>query len=165
MSCVVVCLFCRKISKIIWKLKRAVLFRSTRSSSSRASTDMEVDPPSPAVGVSSRSAPVERNVLLQEKQLKLWDGTEKDIYRKLKTRRFVFTPAYDPALLQATCMNTKFELIFKAIGWRMFGKWMSQGLSFWLLNFYAPWNPLIRKYHLNFSKKIFLSHGNSLVNF
>jgi len=78
---------------------------------------MEVDPPSPTARASSHSAPTERNVLLQENQLKLRGGTEKDIYNKLKTRRFVLTPAYDPALLQATCMNTKFELIFKTVGW------------------------------------------------
>jgi hypothetical protein len=45
---------------------------------------MEVDPSSPAVRASSRSAPAERNVLLQEKQLKLWDDREKNIYKKLK---------------------------------------------------------------------------------
>ena len=73
---------------------------------------MEVDPPSLSIGASSRSAPMERNVLLQEKQLKFQGDMEKDIYKKLKTRRFVLTPAYDPALLQATCMNTEFELIF-----------------------------------------------------
>ena len=78
---------------------------------------MEVDPPSPAVGVASHSAPIERNVLLQEKQLKLWDDMEKDIYKKLKTQRFVLTPAYNPTLLKATCINTEFELIFKAVGW------------------------------------------------
>ena len=46
---------------------------------------MEVDPPSPVAGASSHLAPTERNILLQEKQLKLWDDTEKDIYKKLKT--------------------------------------------------------------------------------
>ena len=45
---------------------------------------MEVDPPSPAVGAPSQSSPVERNVLLQEKQLKLQDDREKNIYKKLK---------------------------------------------------------------------------------
>ena len=105
------------MSKIVGKLKRVVSFRSTRSLSSWASIDMEVDPPSSTAGASSRSALAERNVLLQEKQLKLRDDTEKDIYKKLKTRRFVLTPAYDPALLQATCMNTKFEHIFKAVKW------------------------------------------------
>ena len=78
---------------------------------------MEVDPPSPTTRALSHLAPMERNVLLQEKQLKLWDGTEKDIYKMLKTQRVVLTPAYDPTLLQATGMNTKFELIFKAVGW------------------------------------------------
>ena len=78
---------------------------------------MEVDPPSPAVGAPSRSAPMERNVLLQEKQLKLRDDREKDIYKKLKDRDFVLTPAFDPALLQSTGMDSEFELIFKAIEW------------------------------------------------
>ena len=105
------------MSKIVGKLKHVVSFRSTRGSSSRASTDMEVDPPSPPTGASSHSAPIERNVLLQEKQLKLQDDTEKNIYKKLKTQRFVLTPAYDPALLHATGMNTEFELNFKAVGW------------------------------------------------
>ena len=105
------------MSKIAGKLMWAISFHSTRSSSSRASTDMEVDPLSPAVGASSRSAPVERNVLLQEKQLKLRGDRQKNIYKKLKTQDFVLTPAYDPALLQATGMTIEFELIFKTVGW------------------------------------------------
>ena len=91
---------------------------------------MEVDPPSLAAGVSSRSAPMERNVLLQEKQLKLRDDMAKDIYKKLKTRRFILTPTYDPALLQATGMNTEFELIFKAVGWEDVWEINEPGLSF-----------------------------------
>ena len=87
------------MSKIAGKLKRAISFRSTRSSSSRASIDMEVNPPSPAVGAPSRSGPMERNVLLQEKQLKLRGDREKNIYKKLKTQDFILTPTYDPALL------------------------------------------------------------------
>jgi len=78
---------------------------------------MEVDPPSPAARASSRSAPTKRNVLLQEKQLKLQDDTEKNIYKKLKTQRFVVTPAYNLALLQAIGMNTELEVIFKVVGW------------------------------------------------
>ena len=78
---------------------------------------MEVDPLSPVVGAPSRSAPVERNVLLQEKQLKLRDDREKNIYKKLKDRDFVLTPAFDLALLQSTGMDFEFELIFKAVGW------------------------------------------------
>jgi hypothetical protein len=38
---------------------------------------MEVDPPSPTVRALSRSAPVEMNVLFQEKQFKLWYDMEK----------------------------------------------------------------------------------------
>ena len=105
------------MSKIAGKLKRAISFHSTRSSSFLASTDMEVDPPSPAVGAPSRSAPMERNVLLQEKQLKLWDDREKNIYKKLKDQDFILTPTFDLALLQSTGMDSKFELIFKAVGW------------------------------------------------
>ena len=78
---------------------------------------MKVDPPSPTARALSRPAPMERNVLLQEKQLKLWYDTENNIYKKLKTQRFVVTPAYNLALLQAIGMNTEFEFIFKAIGW------------------------------------------------
>ena len=36
---------------------------------------------------------------------------------KLKTRDFILTLAYDPALLQATGMTAEFELIFKTVGW------------------------------------------------
>ena len=84
--------------------------------------DMEVDPPSPAIGAPSWSAPVERNVLLQEKQLKLWDDREKNIYKKLKDQDFDLTPAFNPALLQSIGMDSKFELIFKAVDGRMHGK-------------------------------------------
>ena len=87
------------MSKIAGKLKRAISFHSMRSSLSRASTDMEVDPPSPAVGAPSRSAPMEKNILLQEKLLKLRDDREKNIYKKLKDQDFVLTPAFDLALL------------------------------------------------------------------
>ena len=78
---------------------------------------MEIDAPSPTVGASSRSTPTKRNILLQEKQLKLWGEMEKNIYKQLKTQRFILTPVYDPALLQATGINTEFETIFKALGW------------------------------------------------
>jgi hypothetical protein len=59
---------------------------------------------------------VERNVLLQEKQLKLRGDREKNIYKKMKTQDFVLTPAYDPALLQAIGMTTEFGLLFRTIG-------------------------------------------------
>ena len=107
------------MSKIADKLKRAISFPSTRSSSSRASIDMEVDPPSAAVGAPFQSAPMERNVLLQEKQLKLQDDREKNINKKLKDRDFILTPTFDPALLQSTGMDSEFELIFKVVGWEI----------------------------------------------
>ena len=78
---------------------------------------MEVDPPSPTIGAPSRSAPAEMNVLLQEMQLKLRGDREKNIYKKLKGRDFILTPAYDLALVQATGMIAGFELIFRTIGW------------------------------------------------
>ena len=84
---------------------------------------------------------MERNVLLQEKQLKLRDGTKKDIYKKLKTRRFVLTPAYDLALLQATGMNTKFELIFKVVGWEYVWEINEPGSKLLTTEFLCTLNP------------------------
>jgi len=78
---------------------------------------MKVDPPSPVVGAPSQSAPMERYILLPEKQLKLRGNREKNIYNKLKTQDFVLSPAYDPALLQAIGMTTQFKPIFKTVGW------------------------------------------------
>ena len=109
MSCVV-CLFCRKMSKYLGKLKCAALFRSTRSNSSRGSADMQIDVPSPAVGAPSGSSST-------EKHLKLWNKTEKEAYKQLKTRRFIHTFVYDLSLLQSTDMNAEFKIIFKTIGW------------------------------------------------
>ena len=79
---------------------------------------MEVDPPSAAVGAPFQSAPMERNVLLQEKQLKLQDDREKKIYKKLKDQDFILTPTFDLALLQSVGMDSEFKLIFKVVGWQ-----------------------------------------------
>ena len=68
----VVCLFCRKMSKFIGKLKRVASSRSTRSSSSRASADMQIDDPSPRCGGQSRRGKSAGCVL----QLLLADCTE-----------------------------------------------------------------------------------------
>ena len=78
---------------------------------------MQIYAPSLTARAPSRSSSTEKNILLEEEHLKLWEKTEKDIYKQLKTRRFILTSAYDLALLQATGMNTKFDIIFKAIGW------------------------------------------------
>ena len=66
------------MSKFSGKLKRAGSSRSTRSSYSRVSTDMQIDVPSPAVEASPQSSSAERNILLEEKHLKLQNKTEKD---------------------------------------------------------------------------------------
>ena len=78
---------------------------------------MQIDAPSPAAEAPSSSSLAERNILLEEKQLKLWDKTEKDIYKQLKTQRFIYTSVYDQALLQAIGMEAECEIIFKTIGW------------------------------------------------
>ena len=105
------------MSKYLGKLKRAASFSLTRSISSRGSADMQIDVPSPAVGVPSGSSSAEKNILLEEKHLKLRNKTEKEAYKQLKTQRFILTHAYDTALLQSTGMNIEFEIIFKTIGW------------------------------------------------
>ena len=43
---------------------------------------------------------------------------EKNIYKKLNDQDFILTPAFDPALLQSTGMDSEFKLIFKAVGWK-----------------------------------------------
>ena len=105
------------MSKLIGQIKRAASFHLTRSSSSRGSADIQIDVTSPTVGALSRSSFAKRNILLEEKHLKLWDKTEKDIYKQLKNQGFILTPTFDLALLQSTGMNTEFEIIFKTIGW------------------------------------------------
>jgi hypothetical protein len=49
----------------------------------------------------------------KDKQLKLWDNREKEIHKKLKDQEFVLAPAFNPALLQAIGMDSKFGLVFK----------------------------------------------------
>jgi len=68
------------MSKLVGKLKWAASFRSLRSSSSRGSTDMQIDVPSPIVEV-PQSSLVEKNILLEEKHLKLQNKTEKEAYK------------------------------------------------------------------------------------
>jgi hypothetical protein len=55
-------------------------FYSSRSHSSHAGSDMEVDPSSPAIGSFSHSAPKETFTLLRDKQIKLQDDHEKKIF-------------------------------------------------------------------------------------
>ena len=90
------------MSKYLGKLKRVASFHSTRSTSSRGSTDMQIDVPSPAVRAPSGSSSAEKNILLEEKHLKLRNKMEKEAYKQLKIRRFIHTYVYDPAILHAT---------------------------------------------------------------
>ena len=120
---------------------------------------------SPAVGAPSRSAPMERNVLLQEKQLKLRGDWEKNIYKKLKTQDFILTPTYDPALLQATGMTAKFELIFKTVGWE--GAWEidEPGCKLLTIEFLCTLQPTDSKVSFRLFGKDFLFPEKNLVNF
>ena len=105
------------MSKLVGKIKRTTSFHSTRSSCSRGNADLQIDAPSPATRALSGLSSAEKNILLEEKHLKLRDKIEKDIYKQLKTRMFILTPAYNLALLRATGMNIEFDIIFKAVGW------------------------------------------------
>jgi hypothetical protein len=66
--------FARRMSNFISKVKSAVSFCPSRShASSRVGSDIEVDPPAPAVGSSSHQASMENLILLKDKQIKLQD--------------------------------------------------------------------------------------------
>jgi hypothetical protein len=155
-----VLVFAGRMSKFVSKVKSAVSFRSSRSCSSpHARFDMEVDPSSPAVGSSSRSAPEETFTLLRDKQIKLQDDREKKIYRELKDREFTHTPAFNPTLLQTIGMDSEFELVFNNVGWENAWELNEQGCRF--LNFYAPYNLEILMLPLGFSIKNFPYHGRT----
>ena len=79
---------------------------------------MQIDVPILAVRALPQSSLAKKNILLEEKHLKLWNKTEKGAFKQLKTQRFIPTPTYDPALLHATGMDLEFEIIFRTIGWK-----------------------------------------------
>jgi len=60
---------------------------------------MKINIPTPAVIAPPQSSSAKRNILLEEKYFKLRNKQEKDAFKNLKTRRFMHTSAYDPALL------------------------------------------------------------------
>jgi hypothetical protein len=99
-----------------------VVGRTTRSSSqyalARASSHMSTDPPADPQPPSSSTAP--QRVLLMETHLALKDAREKNIYNKLKSRRFVHTLVFDDVFLSETGMATKFDTIFQFVGWSSF---------------------------------------------
>ena len=98
---------------------------------------MQIDVPSPAIGVPPQSSLAEKNILLGEKHLKIWNKTEKDAIKQLKTQRFIHTPTYDPALLHAIGMDLEFEIIFRTVGWENI--WKIDDLGFKLLTMEFLW--------------------------
>jgi hypothetical protein len=78
---------------------------------------MEVDPPTFAVGSSSRQCQEVFYTLLRDNHIKFKDDLEKKIYKQLKDQEFTLTPVIDQDLLQSVGMDSKFELIFHNIGW------------------------------------------------
>ena len=116
-------------------------------------------------GCYTQSAPVERNVLLQENQLKLWGDREKNIYKKLKTQDFILTLAYDLALLQATGMIVKFELIFRTIGWEDAWEIDEPGYKLLCIEFLCTLQPTNSEVSSRLFRKEFSIPGKILVNF
>jgi hypothetical protein len=55
--------------------------------------------------------------LLRDNQIKFEDDREKEIYKKLKDRKFTHTPAFDLDLLQSIGMDSELDLIFRNVGW------------------------------------------------
>jgi hypothetical protein len=98
-----------------------VMGRTTRSSSrydsSRARSDMSIDPP--AVQPASSSAAPQR-ILLTTTHLALRDLREKNIYNKLKNRNFIHTLVLDEVFLCKTGMATELDTIFQFVGWSSF---------------------------------------------
>jgi hypothetical protein len=89
--------------------------RSLTRASSKADSNMSVDPPTaPAPASSSSPAP---KILFKPNQLGLRDSREKDVYKKIKDKEFTHTPAFDLALLQEAGMSSKFDTIFSLLGW------------------------------------------------
>ena len=60
---------------------------------------------------------------------------KKDTFKKLKTQRLVHTAAYDLVLLQATGMDAKLDLVFRAVGWDGFWNIVEQGSELLTLEF------------------------------
>jgi hypothetical protein len=122
----VIVYFAGKMSKFIGKAKSVIgslSFHSTRSrtssrvGSSHARSEMDVDPQSPVIRSSSCRAQEVIFTLLRDNQIKFEDDREKEIYKKLKDRKFTHTPAFDLDLLQSIGMDSELDLIFRNVGW------------------------------------------------
>lgn len=89
--------------------------RSTRSMSSRAGCDMNID--EPAAGA---AAAQEGDFLMDEKDISCRGRQEKDKYKLLKSRTFTLTSLYSPQLLQDTGMVVEFDFTLHVVGWQNF---------------------------------------------
>jgi len=92
----------------------------TRSLSRHSShqSEMRVDPMPPQAPSSSSDPQVK--VLLKIADLGLKTRRKKEVYQQLKNKDFIHTPTLDPILLQETCIDTEFDLIFQMVGWTNF---------------------------------------------
>jgi hypothetical protein len=96
----------KKLKNAAKSLGRALSFHSTRSrkssqaASSRAASEMEVDPPSPVVhGSSSQYREPEVLTLTRDSHIKFKDDRERGIYEWLKNKEFLHTPNFNNNLL------------------------------------------------------------------
>jgi hypothetical protein len=103
-----------KLAKGVVGVIKNIRTRSSTRASSRAGSNMSIDPPTPHAPASS-SSPTPK-ILLKPNQLGLRDSREKDVYKKIKDKEFTHTPTFDLALLQEASMSTKFDTIFSLLG-------------------------------------------------
>jgi hypothetical protein len=103
-------------------------------------------------------------ILLQDKQLKLQDDREKEIYKKLKDRDFILTPAFDPALLQAIGMDFEFDLVFKNIGWEDAWEINEQGCKLLTIEFLCTLQTIDSEVSFSFLGNNFQFLGRILVD-
>jgi hypothetical protein len=103
-------------------------------------------------------------ILLQDKQLKLQDDREKEIYKKLKDRDFILTPAFDPALLQAIGMDSEFDLVFKNIGWEDAWEINEQGCKLLTIEFLCTLQTIDSEVSFSFLGNNFQFLGRILVD-
>jgi hypothetical protein len=68
---------------------------------------MSVDPPAYQGPASSSASP---NILIKASQLGLKNEREKNIYKKLKNKKFTHTPMLDRELLQEAGMDSELTL-------------------------------------------------------
>jgi hypothetical protein len=96
----------KKLKNAAKNIASKLSFRSTRSrtssqaASSQGDSEMEIDPPSPAMyGTSSHHREPKAYVLTRDSHLKLQNSQERAIYDALKSKEFSHTPLFDELLL------------------------------------------------------------------